>query len=108
MGEKGAKMASASSQAAEALLGRLVELGDIRSKKMFGGHGIFAEDQMFALIDSGGAVFFKAGDANRALFEEVGAEKHGRMPYYRVPDDVLENDGRLVAWARQSIALARS
>ena len=107
MGEKGEKMMSESSKSAEDLQKRLSNLGDIRVRKMFGGHGIFVEDKMFALIDSKGRVFFKVNDTNLSRFENAGSEKHVRMPYYSVPKEVLRDDDLLQEWARTSIKIAK-
>lgn len=107
MGKKGAKMTNASTQAAEDLQGRLGALGDVTTKKMFGGYGVFESGKMFALVDSGGTVFFKAGDTNRERFETAGSQKHARMPYFKVPDPVLNNDSDLLEWAQASIVVAR-
>jgi DNA transformation protein len=107
MGDKGSKSASASAAAAEDLLQRLIGIGDIRTKKMFGGHGIFFEDKMFALIDNKGGVFFKVDETNLAKYEKAGAQKHGRMPYFSVPQEVLHDDETLPEWAQISIHIAK-
>jgi DNA transformation protein len=107
MGEEGSKLTNDSSQAAEEIQKRLAGLGNIRTKKMFGGYGVFEEDKMFALIDSSGQVFFKVDESNRASYEEAGSEKHSRMPYYRVPDEVFEDDGLLKEWAGLSIGISK-
>ena len=108
MGEKGAKLTSESSKSAEEIQNRLSNLGDISVKKMFGGYGIFEESKMFALIDSQGNIFFKVDDTNLASYEDAGSEKHFRMPYYSVPEDVLRDDAILEEWARASIKIAKS
>ena len=107
MGKKGDKLTSESSKSAEDIQNRLAKLGDIRVKKMFGGYGIFEGDKMFALIDSHGRVFFKVDDTNRVRFEEAGSEKHARMPYFRVPEEVLGDDDLLEEWARKSIRISK-
>jgi DNA transformation protein len=107
MGEKGAKLTTDSSQAAEDIQKRLAGLGSIRTKKMFGGYGVFEGDKMFALIDSSGQVFFKVDESNQARYKEAGSEKHSRMPYYHVPDDVFENDDLLEEWAGLSIGISK-
>ena len=107
MGTKDDKLTGASSISAQELQDRLTPLGDIRIRKMFGGHGVFEEDTMFALIDSQGGIFFKADDTNVQLFETAGSEKHGRMPYYQVPRDVLADDKVLLEWARSSISVSK-
>lgn len=107
MGEKGAKKTAAAAEAAERMLERLAPLGDVHDKRMFGGHGLFEAGKMFGLIDSAGTAFLKTDDSNRGMFEAVGAEKHGRMPYYRIPDDVLENEETLREWAAAAIRMSK-
>lgn len=107
MGKKGAKLTQAAGDAAELLVDLLRPLGDVSSKKMFGGYGIFEGGKMFALIDSSGHPFFKADDSNRARYEAAGSEKHGRMPYYAVPDSVLDDEAELHRWAQDSINLSK-
>ena len=103
MGEKGDKNTPDASSAAESLVNLLSEIGDITSKRMFGGHGIFHEDKMFGIIDSSGTAFLKANDFLEERFEKAGSEKHGRMPYYSIPSAVLEDRDELVRWANDSI-----
>ena len=107
MGKKGDKMTEAATPAAEGLKDALGHLGDIRLRKMFGGYGVFEESLMFALVDKTGGIFFKADDSNLQTFLEAGAEKHGRMPYYRVPADVLADEAKLEKWARSSLLVAK-
>ena len=106
MGEKGAKLASEATQSYEQITEALQPLGDITGKKMFGGYGIFESGTMFALVNSEGQVFFKVDDTNRWRFEKIGAERHGRMPYFAVSEDVLGDEGTLHEWAKESIDLA--
>jgi len=54
MGVKGDKTSQDSVLAAELLVEKLISIGSITSKKMFGGHGIFHEGKMFAIVDSKG------------------------------------------------------
>ena len=106
MGEKGAKSSSGATQSYERVIESLHPLGDLTGKKMFGGYGIFESGTMFALVNSEGGVFFKADESNRWRFEEAGTDRHGRMPYYQVPDAVLRDEDSLFEWARESIELA--
>ena len=107
MGTKGDKLTCASSISAQELQDKLIALGDIRIRKMFGGHGVFEEDSMFALVDSQGSIYFKADDTNVQLFEAAGSEKHGRMPYYQVPTEVLADEKVLQEWAQSSISVSK-
>ncbi|MFC1998011.1 TfoX/Sxy family protein [Chloroflexota bacterium] len=108
MGKKGDKMTGSSSMSAQELQESLIPLGVIRIRKMFGGYGVFEEDTMFALVDSQGVIFFKADDTNLKLFEDAGSERHGRMPYYQVPDHVLNDQKVLLEWAQSSITVSRN
>lgn len=51
MGTKGDKMSKDSEDSAELLISKLQSLGGLKSKKMFGSHGVFHEEKMFAIID---------------------------------------------------------
>jgi DNA transformation protein len=108
VGIKGDKMTADSGNSAEFLQNKLTKIGNIKIKKMFGGHGIFEEDKMFALIDSKGTVFFKTDDTNLSRFEEAGSVRHAKMPYYSVPEDVLNDDELLQEWAQVSIRISKS
>jgi DNA transformation protein len=108
MGEKGAKMSQGAGSAVEQLVDRLGPIGEISSRKMFGGYGVFESGTMFALVNSAGVVHLKVDDSNRSRFEEAGSERHGRMPYFQIPADVLSDEGRLREWAAVSIAIAHA
>lgn len=107
MGEKGAQMTNKSVEAAEKQQSDLAGLGEIQLKKMFGGHGIFEDGKMFALVDKDGGIYFKVDQTNLEQYETKAAMKHGRMPYYLVPEQVLGDRERLEDWAGQSIQVAR-
>ena len=85
----------------------LEPLGDIRVRAMFGGYGIFEEGDMFGLM-SGSALFFKVGDANRAAFEAIGTEQFKRMPYFRVPDRIMDEAGLLQEWTHAAIEVGHA
>ncbi len=57
MGKKGDKLTQAATGLiATRLVDDLASLGDVTTKKMFGGHGIFESGVMFILIDSEGGI----------------------------------------------------
>lgn len=88
----------------EHVLECLSPVGVVTPRAMFGGYGIFHEGAMFGLIDgTTSTLHFKVSDANRAAFEDAGSEQFGRMPYYEVPADVLEDVDALQEWARIAI-----
>lgn len=96
----------------------LAPLGDgaetLRIRRMFGGHGIFLGDTMFALI-ADDVLYFKADDQNRAEFEDAGSYiftymRGGRprhISYYSAPDSALEDSEALHRWANSAIGAAK-
>lgn len=108
MGQKGAKLTPEATDMAEQLVSRLATLGDVASRKMFGGYGIFESGSMFALVTSDGVAHLKVNDTNLGKFEKAGSEKFGRMPYYQIPADVFNNTRSLRSWAKTSLAIAQA
>jgi DNA transformation protein len=90
------------------IVDKLSGLGEVRSRAMFGGYGIFHEGLMFAVI-SDDVLYFKVDDSNREMYEKAGSSKfpHGIL-YYELPTDVFEDEARLYEWADKSIAIARA
>jgi DNA transformation protein len=92
-------------------LGRVVPA--VRGRPMFGGVGIYAGDLFFALIDDD-VLYLKVDDSNRGDFEARGlgpfrpfGEGGEVMQYYELPNDIVEDDSELRAWALKSIDVAR-
>jgi DNA transformation protein len=90
---------------------QLSEFGQVEIKRMFGGIGIFKEGLMFAKI--GGDTFrLKVDESNQQQFEDRGMKpfhsekKKKGMPYWEVPQDVLEDRTELAKWANQSFEIA--
>ncbi|MCI5056702.1 MAG: TfoX/Sxy family protein [Flavobacteriales bacterium] len=107
MGNKGDKMTSDSVSTAEKIVQKLQKLGDISSKKMFGGHGIFIDKSMFGMIDSKGVVFFKVDEKLKLELNEYGSKPHSKMPYSSIPNEVLDSEN-LIEWAEKSINLIKN
>ena len=105
MGQKNAKLTAQAAELAESLVEKLAPLGDITSRKMFGGYGIFVSGKMFAMVSSQGVAHLKVDGTNVERFEHAGAEKFGRMPYYEIPPAVLKNTRSLRSWAKTSTAI---
>jgi DNA transformation protein len=87
--------------------------GSIRTRKMFGGVGIYASDLFFALIDDD-VVYFKVDDATRPGFEAramgpfmPSGDEGEVMQYYQVPADVLEDVEELRPWMEAAVEVAR-
>ncbi|MCV0404220.1 MAG: TfoX/Sxy family protein [Chloroflexi bacterium] len=86
----------------------LEPLGEVTSKPMFGGHGIFCDGVMFGLVDSGGTPFLRIHEGDPDAETPAGTERHGRMPYWSVSDDVLARQDVLLERARRSLDMARA
>lgn len=107
MGAKGDKMTNTSVLAAAQLVEKLESIGSITTKKMFEGHGVFHEGKMFGIIDSKGMAYLKANSSILEIFESAGSHKHGKMPYYSIPETVLKNHELLLEWAQKSIKISK-
>ncbi|NND95075.1 MAG: TfoX/Sxy family protein [Flavobacteriales bacterium] len=90
---------------------QLSEFGEVDIKRMFGGIGIFKDGLMFAKI--GGDTFrLKVDESNKKQYEDHGMKpfhsekKKKGMPYWEVPQVVLEDRTELAKWAKQSFEIA--
>ena len=88
-------------------------LGSIRTKRMFGGHGVYADEVFFAWVVKD--VLYLKGDAITApYFAERGLErfeyvKDGevmKMAFYQAPAEVLEDPDEALRWGRYAIEAA--
>jgi len=87
---------------------QLHALGDVRSRAMFGGHGVYAGNVFFAVIASG-RLYFKTDARTRARYVDAGMTHFEPLKnYYEVPVDVIEDDGELVVWAREAVLLGET
>ena len=84
----------------------MAPLGDVQARSMFGGHGFFLNDVMFAKMGRD-VLDLRVDDENRAAFEAAGMEKAGKMPYYRVPPDALEDGDVFLTWAQEVVAASQ-
>ena len=87
------------------MLDDLTPLGDITARPMFGGHGVFLDGRMFALIAKD-VIFFKADDENRGEFEAAGMMPYGKMPYYQTPPTAMDDPRRLEKFGSGAVAAA--
>ena len=95
------------------VLDQLDELGEIASRRMFGGVGLYAGETFFAIIYDG-RLYFKTDAASRADYEARGMGPFRPNPrqtlksYYEVPAEVLEDRGELTHWAERARESASS
>jgi DNA transformation protein len=90
---------------------RLAPLGEVTARAMFGGYGVYVDGLIMAIIDDD-VLYLKVDAGNAAPYEARGIgpfrpmEGKPAMAYRQVPDDVLEDDEALLAWARESVGAA--
>ena len=88
----------------ERVQGLLSPIDGLEYRDMFGGFGVYQEADMFGLISgSPSTLYFKVGDLNREAFVSAGCPRFGLMPYYQVPDSVLEDSGTMQEWAALAV-----
>jgi DNA transformation protein and related proteins len=95
------------------VLEQLAGLGELASRRMFGGAGLYSGEFFFGLI-ADDVLYLRADDANRGDFRARGmaqfrpyAERPQlSMNYYETPAEVLEDRAQLLEWARRSVAAA--
>lgn len=87
---------------------------DIRSRKMFGGYGIYQGPYIFGLIVNE-TLFIKVDDTNRADFEAKGSNpfvyQQGNYPktvmsYYELPESVADNPEELEIWVDKAVQVS--
>ncbi|MDY0743559.1 TfoX/Sxy family protein [Paucibacter sp. R3-3] len=92
----------------------LAPLGAVRTRRMFGGHGIYVDDLFMALI-AYDQLYLKADDETRPRFEAAGCEpfryaKQGgesiSLSYFRPPEEAMESPALMQPWARLAFGAA--
>lgn len=92
------------------LMDRLAPIGVPSYKFMFGGFGIYVDGLMTGLV-ADDVLWLRADDGNRPDYEARGIKPFqpmskngpmGIMPYYTVPDDVLDDQDAFVEWAKKA------
>ncbi len=90
-------------------------LGPVRARAMFGGHGIYHGDRMFALV-ADDALYLKVDPQTRPAFEAAGARpftwvgKDGQavsMSYLEMPAEGWEDRDRTRHWGELAVEAAR-
>lgn len=90
----------------------LAPLGPIRSRRMFGGYGLYA-DGLFVAIISSDQLYLKTDDQTRPRFEAAGCEPFryerrgpdgqvmtASLGYFQPPEEALESVVIMTPWAR--------
>lgn len=81
------------------------DLGGVTHRKMFGGMCLYHDGTVFALCASDGQLYLKTRTP-AALFDMDTAQFHN-MPYFAVPDDILDDPQRACTIARRALSVLR-
>lgn len=95
------------------VLHQLNQLAPVTARAMFGGHGLYAESLMFALI-ADEQIYLKADALNQDMFIQAGStpfvydrkDKPIVMSYYLLPQEVFDDMGQLRIWLESAIDAA--
>ena len=89
------------------IMDSLSPLGEIRSRFMFGGWGVFCEGFMFAVF-ADDSLYFKVDETNLQMYKKAGSTSfpHG-LSYWEVPAEVAEGGKKLLDWAQISMDIAQ-
>lgn len=93
----------------------LAGIEGITSKSMFGGISLYQYGIIFGIIIED-TLYFKVDDSNKQRYIELDSQpftytsknnKTVQMPYWIVPEEILEDSDTLRDWVDASIAIAR-
>lgn len=93
---------------------QLDALGGVRARKMFGGHGLYSEDLMFAIVVDD-TLYLKVDAESRPQFEAMALEPFAYRrkqklvtlrSFYAAPADSLDDAELLCRWAARAIRAA--
>ena len=95
------------------LVEQLCPLGEITAKSMFGGHCLYCDGTVFAIIASN-TLYLKADSVNQRAFQERGLKPFnpfdrpdGAMRYYTAPPEIFEDPDVMKHWAGGAIEAGR-
>src|SRR4051794_6633608 len=95
------------------ILDRLSGLGEVSSRPLFGGHGVYWRGTIFAIAYAGG-LYFKGDEGSKGDYLARGMgpfrpnERQTLKSYFEVPPEVLDDPEALVSWAGAAIRTGQS
>jgi DNA transformation protein len=88
-------------------------IGPVHARAMFGGHGIYLDGLMFALV-ADGVLYLKSDEETEIDFKVKGLDaftyikkgKKYRMSYFQAPEEALEDADEMNLWANKGYSAA--
>lgn len=88
----------------------LAPLGPISVRRMFGGHGVYCDELIIALLAEG-QLWLKVDAESRPDFEAAGCVafsysgkgKPVAMSYFSIPDAAMESPQQMLPWAQRAL-----
>ncbi|MCH2190144.1 MAG: TfoX/Sxy family protein [Gammaproteobacteria bacterium] len=90
-----------------------IDFGELRSKRMFGGHGIYHQDLMIGLV-ANNELYLKVDALTEDKFRAVESSpfqynKNGKivtMSYYQAPQEIFDEPRLAASWAQLAFEAA--
>src|SRR5579871_5942538 len=97
----------------EFLIEQLSPLGEITARRLFGGHSLYCNGTVFALV-ARDTLYLKVDDQTRPEFAALGLEtfhpfgdaRHS-MQYYQAPAELFEHSDAVHLWGGRAVAAGR-
>ena len=90
----------------------LAPLGQVSARSMFGGWGLYVDDQFCAIVHRD-TLYLRVDDMTRADFEARGCgpfkpfpDKATILSYHEAPAEVFEDTAEMLAWGRKALDAA--
>jgi DNA transformation protein len=99
----------------ELLKDALREIGAVSVRRIFGGAGVYADGVMFGLI-ADDTLYLKADAETQGAYEAEGLPRFGYeargkridLPYWRIPERLLDDPDEMASWARTALGVAHA
>jgi len=98
----------------EYILDQLSHWGDVTSRRLFGGAGLYRDGKIFALL-SDNIMYLKVDETNTEKYVKSGSSPFKPFPnrptimsYFEVPPDILEDSEKLIEWAKEALSIQQN
>lgn len=87
------------------VLEQLGEARGLKTRAMFGGHGLYMGTSFFGIVHKG-SLYLRTDEASRPAYVKAGSRpfnpkgKQEMHRYYEVPAQVLDDSEELLVWAK--------